>query len=138
MNFKSGFIALIGRPNVGKSSLLNELVGGKVSIVTSKAQTTRDNIRGILTKKDEYQMVFVDTPGVHNSKSELDRVMNASAFKTMKDVDLILFLVPANEKIGRNDLFLLEQLKQKELPKFLLVTKSDAVSQNELIIKLGE
>lgn len=138
MHFKSGFVAIVGRPNVGKSSLLNNLIGTKVSIVTNKAQTTRNNIRGILTEKDQYQMVFIDTPGVHNSKSELDRFMNSSAFKSLKEVDVILFLVPADEKIGKNDLLLFKEIQKKVSPKFLVLTKSDLVSKTEMMAKLQE
>lgn len=138
MHFKSGFVAIVGRPNVGKSSLLNNLIGTKVSIVTNKAQTTRNNIRGILTEKDQYQMVFIDTPGVHNSKSELDRFMNSSAFKSLKEVDVILFLVPADEKIGKNDLLLFKEIQKKASPKFLVLTKSDLVSKTEMMAKLQE
>lgn len=134
--FKSGFIAIVGRPNVGKSTLLNKMMGHKISIVTNKAQTTRNNIRGILTKKDEYQMIFVDTPGIHSSKNDLDRIMNASALKSMKDVDLILFLVPADEIIGKNDQFILKQLERKDVIKILVITKSDLVSKTKLLEKV--
>ncbi|PPE05200.1 GTPase Era [Williamsoniiplasma lucivorax] len=135
MSFKSGFISVVGRPNVGKSTLVNKLIGHKISIVTNKAQTTRNNIRGILTKKDEYQMVFVDTPGIHTSKKELDRVMNASALKAIKDVDLVMFLVPADETIGVNDKFILSQLEKQDIVKFLIITKADLVSKAELFQK---
>ncbi|ATZ17369.1 GTP-binding protein Era [Williamsoniiplasma luminosum] len=138
MSFKSGFISIVGRPNVGKSTLINKMIGHKISIVTNKAQTTRNNIRGILTKKDEYQMIFIDTPGVHTSKKELDRFMNASALKSMKDVDIVIFLVPADETIGTNDKFILKQLEKQDVIKFLVITKSDLVSKNELFQKTQE
>ncbi|WP_027063194.1 GTPase Era [Mesoplasma seiffertii] len=136
--FKSGFVTIVGRPNVGKSTLLNKIIGAKVSIVTSKAQTTRNNIRGILTKKDEYQVVFVDTPGIHTSKKELDRFMNASALRSMKDVDLALFLVPADEAIGKNDMFILRELEKSEIDKILVITKADSVTKDKLFAKVLE
>jgi GTP-binding protein Era len=135
---KAGFVTIVGRPNVGKSTLLNELLGAKISIVTSKAQTTRNNIRGILTKEN-YQIVFLDTPGIHTSKNEVDRYMNANAFKGIKDSDLILFLVPADEIIGKNDYFILNELqKKREIPKILVLTKADLVKKEQLIKKVSE
>jgi len=136
---KSGFVTIVGRPNVGKSTLLNQLLGAKVSIVTDKAQTTRNNIRGILTKEDEYQIIFLDTPGIHTAKNEVDRYMNSTAFKGMKDTDLILFLAPVDEKIGKNDHYIVEQLSKKEgIKKFLILTKADTVSKEKLIQKVEE
>lgn len=138
MSFKTGFIAVIGRPNVGKSSLVNKIVGAKVSIVTNKAQTTRNNIRGIVTKKNEYQLIFIDTPGIHTPKQELDKFMNSSAFRSTKEADLVLFLVPADENIGKNDLLILKDLQRKTVPKFLVVTKNDLVSKEIMAKKLLE
>ncbi|ADK69055.1 GTPase Era [Mycoplasma mycoides subsp. mycoides] len=137
-NFKSGFVSIIGRPNVGKSTLLNKLIGEKISIVTNKPQTTRNNIRGILTKKDQYQIVFIDTPGVHTSKKQLDKFLNTSALKSTKDVDVILFLAPSDEVIGKNDLFLLKQIKNLDVFKILVITKADNVTKEQLILKANE
>ncbi|QQY78607.1 GTPase Era [Mycoplasma mycoides subsp. capri] len=137
-NFKSGFVSIIGRPNVGKSTLLNKLIGEKISIVTNKPQTTRNNIRGILTKKDQYQIVFIDTPGVHTSKKQLDKFLNTSALKSTKDVDVILFLAPSDEAIGKNDLFLLKQIKNLDVFKILVITKADNVTKEQLILKANE
>ncbi|SYV95886.1 GTP-binding protein Era, partial [Mycoplasma putrefaciens] len=137
-NFKSGFVAILGRPNVGKSTLLNQIMGHKISIVTNKAQTTRNNIRGVYTKPGAYQIVFVDTPGVHTTKKQLDRFLNSSALKTTKDVDLLLFLAPSNETIGKNDLFLLKQIQNLEIPKILVITKADLVNKEQLIVKATE
>ncbi|ATZ18791.1 GTP-binding protein Era [Williamsoniiplasma somnilux] len=137
-NFKSGFVSIVGRPNVGKSTLLNKIMGHKISIVTSKAQTTRNNIKGILNKKDAYQIIFIDTPGVHNPKNDLDKVMNASALKSIKDVDLVLFLVPADEPIGKNDNFLLNELEKRDVPKILVITKADNVKKDKLLEKVIE
>ncbi|WP_434343232.1 GTPase Era [Mycoplasma sp. 06067-C1-B144P-99-0482-3] len=136
--FKSGFVSIIGRPNVGKSTLLNKLIGEKISIVTNKPQTTRNNIRGILTKKDQYQIVFIDTPGVHTTKKQLDKVLNTSALKSTKDVDVILFLAPSDEVIGKNDLFLLKQIKNLDVFKILVITKADSVTKEQLILKANE
>ncbi|ATG97351.1 GTPase Era [Mesoplasma lactucae] len=138
-DFKSGFVTVVGRPNVGKSTLINRLVGHKVAIVTNKPQTTRNNIRAVLNKKDEYQVVLLDTPGIHTPKLEIDRFMNANAFRGMKDTDLILFLVPADETIGKNDLYIAEDLKKKEdTPKILVITKADTVSKEELMQKVQD
>ncbi|KIM14141.1 GTPase Era [Mycoplasma capricolum] len=136
--FRSGFVSIIGRPNVGKSTLLNKLIGEKISIVTNKPQTTRNNIRGILTKKDQYQIVFIDTPGVHTTKKQLDKVLNTSALKSTKDVDVILFLAPSDEAIGKNDLFLLKQIKNLDVFKILVITKADNVTKEQLILKANE
>ncbi|WP_434324948.1 GTPase Era [Mycoplasma capricolum] len=136
--FKSGFVSIIGRPNVGKSTLLNKLIGEKISIVTNKPQTTRNNIRGILTKKDQYQIVFIDTPGVHTTKKQLDKVLNTSALKSTKDVDVVLFLAPSDEVIGKNDLFLLKQIKNLDVFKILVITKADNVTKEQLILKANE
>jgi len=136
---KSGFVSIIGRPNVGKSTLLNQLLGAKVAIVTNKAQTTRNNIRGILTVPDEYQIVFLDTPGIHHAKNEIDRFMNAAAFRGIKDSDLVLFLAPVDESIGNNDRFIAEELKKKtDIPKILVLTKADTLKKDELIKKVAE
>ena len=93
--FKSGFIAIIGRPNVGKSTLINNLVGRKIAIMSDKPQTTRNEVIGILTKKDEYQLIFVDTPGIHKPKSKLGNTMVETAFGVANDVDVILFVIDA-------------------------------------------
>ncbi|AJM71797.1 GTPase Era [Mycoplasma yeatsii] len=137
-NFKSGFVSIIGRPNVGKSTLLNRIMKQKISIVTNKAQTTRNNIKGIYTKPNQYQIVFIDTPGVHTSKKQLDRFMNSSALKSTKDVDVLLFLAPADEVIGKNDMFLLKQIQNVETNKILVITKADSVSKEQLIQKASE
>ncbi|WP_025363302.1 GTPase Era [Spiroplasma culicicola] len=136
-NIKSGFIGIIGRPNVGKSTLLNTLLEKKVAIVTNKAQTTRNRINGILTKPD-CQYVFVDTPGVHKAQNELDRYMNKVALQATKGVDVILFLAPSDEYIGDNDRFILNSLKERDVPVFLIITKCDAVKPEILDQKIRE
>ena len=111
--FKSGFVTIVGRPNVGKSTLLNYIMGEKLSIVSNKPQTTRNNIQTILTG-DDYQMVFVDTPGIHKPKHKLGEYMVNSAKESTKDVDLVLFLTNPDEEIGKGDKFILETLKLME------------------------
>ncbi|WP_338984529.1 GTPase Era [Spiroplasma endosymbiont of Diplazon laetatorius] len=134
---RSGFISIIGRPNVGKSTLLNTLLEKKVSIVTDKAQTTRNRINGILTH-DDAQYIFVDTPGVHKAQHELGRFMNKVALSSTKGVDIILFLAPADEFIGDNDKFILNALKERDVPVFLVITKSDLVNNERLETRIKE
>jgi GTP-binding protein Era len=134
---KSGFVSLIGRPNTGKSTLMNTILNKDISIVTDKAQTTRNKIHGIYND-DNLQIVFVDTPGVHNVKNELDRFMNKTALQATKGTDLILFLAPANEHIGKNDMFILQNLKEREIDIVLIVTKTDLVSKDQLDKKVAE
>ncbi|MBC2579239.1 GTPase Era [Clostridium sp. DJ247] len=122
--FKSGFVTIIGRPNVGKSTLLNSIMGEKLSIVSCKPQTTRNNIQTILTEKD-FQLVFVDTPGIHKPKHRLGEYMVKIAQDSIKEVDLILFLTTPEVEIGRGDIYILEQLKECGVPVFLIVNKID-------------
>ena len=129
--FKSGFVTIVGRPNVGKSTLLNKIMGEKLSIVSNKPQTTRNNIQTILTKED-YQMVFVDTPGIHKPKHKLGEYMVNSAKDSMKEVDLVLFLVNPDEEIGRGDNFILEALKNQKAPVFLVLNKIDESTQERV------
>ena len=127
--FKSGFISIVGRPNVGKSTLMNYIMGEKLSIVSNKPQTTRNNIQTILTTND-YQMIFVDTPGIHKPKHKLGEYMVNSAKDSTNDVDLILFLTNPGEEIGRGDKFILESLKSKNAPVFLVLNKVDEFTQD--------
>ncbi|MBU5455119.1 GTPase Era [Caproiciproducens sp. MSJ-32] len=129
--FKSGFVTIVGRPNVGKSTLLNQIMGEKLSIVSNKPQTTRNNIQTILTGED-YQLVFVDTPGIHKPKHKLGEYMVSSAKDSIKDVDLILFLINPDEKIGKGDQFILEVLKNSKAPVFLVVNKIDEFTQDRV------
>ncbi|ASW43659.1 GTPase Era [Clostridium isatidis] len=129
--FKSGFVTIVGRPNVGKSTLLNQIMGEKLSIVSNKPQTTRNNIQTILTGED-YQLVFVDTPGIHKPKHKLGEYMVNSAKDSIKDVDLILFLINPDEKIGKGDQFILETLKNSKIPVFLVVNKIDEYTQDRV------
>ncbi|MGB9808693.1 MAG: GTPase Era, partial [Caldanaerobacter sp.] len=127
MGYRSGFIALIGRTNVGKSTLLNALLKEKVAITSPKPQTTRNTIRGILTTED-YQMIFVDTPGIHKPKSKLSEFMIETANRTLKDVDLILYMVEPDTSIGPGDRYILDNLKEVSTPVILVVNKIDLVS----------
>ncbi|AHI53731.1 GTP-binding protein Era [Spiroplasma sabaudiense Ar-1343] len=135
---KSGFVSIVGRPNVGKSTFLNSVLKRKISIVTNKAQTTRNNIVGVLNSKNEYQIVFVDTPGIHDHKHELGKYMNKSALYATKGADVILFMAPANEFIGENDNFILRAIKEREADIFLIISKSDTVNNEKLLSKIDE
>jgi len=129
--FKSGFVTIVGRPNVGKSTLLNEIMGEKLSIVSNKPQTTRNNIQTILTGED-HQIVFVDTPGIHKPKHKLGEYMVNSAKDSIKEVDLVLFLINPDEEIGRGDKFIIETLKNQKAPVFLVVNKIDEFTQDRV------
>ena len=129
--FKSGFVTIIGRPNVGKSTLMNHIMGEKLSIVSSKPQTTRNNIQTILTT-DNYQIVFVDTPGIHKPKHKLGEYMVNSAKDAIKEVDLVLFLTNPDIEIGRGDRFILESLKSIKAPVFLVLNKIDENTQERV------
>lgn len=129
--FKSGFVTIVGRPNVGKSTLLNQIMGQKLSIVSNKPQTTRNNIQTILTGED-HQLVFVDTPGIHKPKHKLGEYMVNSAKDSIKEVDLVLFLINPEEEIGRGDQFILESLRDQKAPVFLVVNKIDEFTQERV------
>ncbi len=129
---KSGFVALIGKPNVGKSTLLNSILSRKVAITTSKPQTTRDNIRGILTTEDA-QIIFIDTPGIHKAKIKLNEVMVQHAYDTIKDVDIILFLIDATKGFDKADQVIDEYLTKVNKPKFLLINKIDKLNKSNLL-----
>ncbi len=132
MSHKSGFVALIGRPNVGKSTLMNHVVGRKVAIMSDKPQTTRNRIRGIFTD-ERGQIVFLDTPGIHKPKSKLGEHLVQTARAALEEVDLILLLVDAEEGMGPGDRFIIEHLKQVETPVFLVVNKIDRVHPDALL-----
>lgn len=130
--YKSGFIALTGRPNVGKSTLMNQMIGEKVAIVSDKVQTTRNRIQGIYTS-DKSQMVFVDTPGVHKPRHRLGDYMVEQALSSLPDVDLVLFLINASQKRGPGDNYIIERLKNLESPVFLIINKIDEVHPDQLL-----
>ncbi|MBU9722495.1 MULTISPECIES: GTPase Era [Bacillaceae] len=128
---KSGFVALIGRPNVGKSTLLNQMLGQKIAIMSDKPQTTRNRIQGVYTE-DRGQIVFIDTPGIHKPKHRLGDFMTKVATTTLREVDAVLFLVDAKEGRGRGDDFIMERLKNIDTPIFLVINKIDEVHPDEL------
>lgn len=133
MAFKSGFIAIIGRPNVGKSTLLNLLTGEKVAIMSNKPQTTRHTIRTVLTTK-EYQMIFVDTPGIHKPKNKLGEYMMQEVFSTFDGVDLIVYMVDGKDKkIGPGDSMIIGKLEKTGIPTILLINKVDLVEKSSLL-----
>ena len=129
---KSGFVSVVGRPNVGKSTLVNAIVGSKVSIVSFKPQTTRDVIRGIYNDEDS-QIVFTDTPGIHKPEDSLGNIMNANATSAAGDVDVILMLVDISKDSNASDKYVIERIKHHECPKFLIINKIDTKSKVELI-----
>ncbi|MCG5103079.1 GTPase Era [Oceanobacillus alkalisoli] len=131
-NYKSGFIAIIGRPNVGKSTFLNHVVGQKIAIMSDKPQTTRNKIQGVLTT-DDYQMVFIDTPGIHKPKHRLGDFMMKIADNTLNEVDAVLFMINADEGYGRGDQFIIERLENVKSPVFLIINKIDLVSPEALL-----
>ena len=135
---KAGFIAVVGRPNVGKSTLINKLVSEKVAIVSDKAGTTRDNIKGILNFKDN-QYIFIDTPGIHKPQHLLGEYMTNIAINILKDVDVILFLIDASKTIGTGDMFVMDRINENSnKPKILLVNKVDLISNEQKEEKLKE
>lgn len=134
---KSGFVGLVGRPNVGKSTLLNNIIGTKVAITSNKPQTTRNIIQGIYNEKDT-QIVFVDTPGVHKPNHKLGDYLNKQSYYSMNDVDVILLLMDINEPIGKGDEFVLEKIKEAKKPIILVLNKIDKVSNDVILEKIKE
>lgn len=130
-DYKSGFVALIGRPNVGKSTLLNFLVGQKVAIMSPQPQTTRNKISGIYTD-DQKQIVFIDTPGIHKPKNKLDDFMDKSSYSALDEVDVVLFMVEP-EPAGKGDQYIAELLKKIKKPVFLVINKIDKVHPDKLL-----
>ena len=131
---KSGFIAIVGRPNAGKSTLLNTIMQQKLAIISNKPQTTRNNIQGILTDEDS-QIIFIDTPGIHKPHHELGRTLNKSAYSSLQDVDVIYYMVDASVPFGSGEEFVLNQIKNKSENIFLLLNKVDLLSR-EKVMKL--
>lgn len=131
--FKSGFVSIIGRPNVGKSTLLNQLIGEKISIMTSKPQTTRTKITGILNGENS-QIVFIDTPGIHKPKHKLGNVMNQTVNESVKDVDLLIFIVEAEDtQIGKGDMYILQKVIESKIPCILVINKIDKIKRDNLL-----
>ncbi len=137
MKTKSAFVAIVGKANVGKSSLLNALMGEKIAIVSSKPQTTRTRITGVLTE-DELQLVFLDTPGFHKAKTKLSGHMNKVVTTSIGDVDLVLFLVEPEGALNEEELTLIETFKQRKLPVFLIINKIDLIEKDKLLNRIAE
>ncbi len=133
---KSGFVSLIGRPNVGKSTLLNTLINQKIAITSNKPQTTRNIIQGIYNEEG-YQIVFIDTPGIHKPINKLGKVLNKEAQSLTKDVDVVLFLVDAAEGLGTGDKKIIEQLKESNAPVILVLNKIDRMTNEEIIMAIN-
>lgn len=129
---KSGFIAAIGRPNVGKSTLINKIIGQKIAIMSDKPQTTRSRIQCILTE-DDAQFIFVDTPGIHKPKFKLGEYMLKAAENTLNEVDVILFVVDATEKFGGGEKYILERLRATNQPVVLVINKIDLINRAEIL-----
>lgn len=130
--FKSGFVAIVGRPNVGKSTLMNHLIGQKIAIMSDKPQTTRNKIHGVYTT-DDTQIVFLDTPGIHKPQSKLGNYMMQTAESALREVEAALFLIDASEGLGGGDRYIIEQLKKVKTPVFLVMNKIDKVAPEQLL-----
>jgi GTP-binding protein Era len=136
-DFKSGFIAIVGRPNVGKSTLMNCLLGEKVSIISDKPQTTRNRIRGILSLPGA-QLVFIDTPGIHKPLHKMNEIMVNTALGTYNEVDVIMLLVEATEKPGAGDKFIIDSLAKVKTPVILVINKVDLIAKERLLPLMQE
>lgn len=134
---RSGFVSLIGRPNVGKSTLINKIVGKKVAIISNKPQTTRNIIQGIYNDEDT-QIVFVDTPGIHKPNHKLGKYLNRQAYYSINDVDIILVLIDASVALGGGDKYIIEQLKDVNKPVILVLNKIDKMPREQILIKISE
>ena len=134
---KSGFVAIVGRPNVGKSTLLNRIVGQKIAIMSDKAQTTRNKIQGVYTT-DKTQIVFIDTPGIHKPKHRLGDYMVEAAYSALHEVEVVLFMVAADQKRGKGDDMIIERLKKLNVPVYLAINKIDKIHPNDLLEQIDD
>ena len=132
-NFKSGFVTIIGRPNVGKSTLMNHLIGQKIAITSNKPQTTRNRIQTVYTDMERGQIVFLDTPGIHQAKNKLGEYMVNVAEHTLSDVDVILWLVEPSTFIGAGEQHIIKQLKKTKTPVILIINKVDTVEREKIL-----
>ncbi|MEH7236062.1 GTPase Era [Bacillus sp. JJ1562] len=130
--YKSGFVSIIGRPNVGKSTFLNHVIGQKIAIMSDKPQTTRNKVQGVFTEENS-QIIFIDTPGIHKPKHKLGDFMMKVAQNTLKEVDIVLFMINAEEGYGRGDEFIIERLNNIQTPVFLVVNKIDRIHPDKLL-----
>ena len=134
---RSGFVSFVGRPNVGKSTLINQIVGTKISIISDKPQTTRNVIQGVYND-DDSQIVFVDTPGIHKPTHKLGQILNRGAYYSIDDVDVVCFLVDAKAGLGKGDKYVIERLKNVNKPVILIINKIDGLSKDEIFLKINE
>jgi GTPase len=130
--YKSGFITIVGRPNAGKSTFINQVLHQKIAIISDKPQTTRNKIQAVYTT-DQAQMVFIDTPGIHKPKHKLGEFMNSIATSTLKQVDIIVFMVNGTEEIGGGDRFIIDAFKETKTPVFLIINKIDLMKKEDLL-----
>lgn len=136
---RSGFVSIVGRPNVGKSTLVNSLVGEKVAIISSRPQTTRNTIRGIVTLPEENtQLVLVDTPGIHKPRTALGERLNTLVYGSLAEADVVLFVLDATKPIGPGDRRIADRLKQADAPVVVVVNKVDIASKEHVLVQLGE
>ncbi|EGQ1725165.1 GTPase Era [Staphylococcus pseudintermedius] len=135
--YKSGFVTIIGRPNVGKSTFVNRVIGHKIAIMSDKAQTTRNKIQGVMTQQDA-QIVFLDTPGIHKPKHKLGDYMMKVAKNTLSEIDAVMFMVNVNEEIGRGDEYIMEMLKTVKTLVFLVLNKIDLVHPDALMPRIEQ
>lgn len=133
---KSGFASIVGRPNVGKSTLLNSIVDAKLAITSDVAGTTRNTIEGIYNDEDT-QIIFIDTPGIHKPVHRLGKILNRSSYSVLSNIDVILFLVDASESIGKGDEFIIRALKNNDIPVILVLNKIDKINDEELLYKIN-
>ncbi len=133
----SGFVSFVGRPNVGKSTLINQIIGTKIAITSDKPGTTRNVIQGIYNDKDT-QIVFVDTPGIHKPNNKLGQLLNKGAYYSIEDVDVICLLIDAKKGLGKGDKYIIERLKTINKPVILIINKIDGLSKDEIFLKINE
>ncbi len=134
---RSGFVSFVGRPNVGKSTLLNQIIGSKIAITSDKPQTTRNIIQGIYNDNDT-QIVFVDTPGIHKPTHKLGQILNRGAYYSIDDVDVVCLLVDAHAGLGKGDKYIIERLNDINKPVILIINKIDGLSKDEIFLKINE
>ena len=135
--FKSGFVSIVGRPNVGKSTFLNHVIGQKIAIMSDKPQTTRNKVQGVLTE-DQSQIIFIDTPGIHKPKHKLGEFMLKVSKNALREVEVIMFMINAQQKLGPGDEYVMEMLKGTNTPVFLVINKIDMIHPDELMKKIEE
>ncbi len=133
----AGFVSFVGRPNVGKSTLINQIIGTKIAITSDKPQTTRNIIQGIYNDNDT-QIVFVDTPGIHKPSNKLGQILNKGAYYSIDDVDIICFLIDAKAGLGKGDKYIIQRLKDINKPVILVINKIDGLSKEEIFLKINE